>query len=128
VTGCTKNTDNVHLVPIDFRDQFTGDYLCMATYFYFCPVGDTMFWCTDTVSYDAIINISKYGDSSLLVFREGGAYSDYSFIGQYLRENYFECLECNGPPDFARFFGTDSVRVRRKAGVTNEYNYYGKKL
>lgn len=128
--GCTKNTDQVRLTPVppekDFRDTLVGDYRCMTTYFYFCPVGDTMHWCTDTISYDDIINISKSGDSSILVFHEEGANSDYSFIGHYLGDNYFECLECNGPPDYARFFGTDSVKVFRKAGVTNSYQYYGK--
>jgi hypothetical protein len=111
ITSCGSENNEK---PADFRDSFIGSYTCMATYFYFDPINDTILnWSTDTSSYNTMVTIEQYQDSSLNVI-----------IGNY---NKFTCLECNGPPDYAKFFNNDSIHVFRKSGVTNNYDYYGKK-
>lgn len=123
-TSCDKKTAETEPEnKVDFRDKFVGTYTCLETFFYFDPINDTiMNWSTDTVSMNQVIEIEKNADSSLNVIID-----NYSFIATYENNDKFTCLECNGPPDYVRFYQEDSTYVYRKYGVTNSRKYYGKK-
>jgi hypothetical protein len=108
---------------LDFRDEYVGNYKCMQTYIYFCPVGDMNFWCTDTISFNHEITIQKIADSSLKI----RIHSYYSFEAKYTGNKKFTCMECNGPPDYVRFYDSDSMNVYERDGEVNCYEYYGKK-
>lgn len=114
---------------LDFRDDLVGTYTCLETYSYFDPINDTITnWSTDTISDNTMITVEKFQDSSLNVI-----IGNYNFIGTYQKigpfneKETFTCLECNGPPDYAKFFENDSIYIYRKYGVTNNRDYYGKK-
>lgn len=108
--------------PPDFRDAFVGTYTCLETFFHFTPIGDSMVWTTDTVSLDSQIGIEKMGETSLKVI-----IGTYNYEAQYEAGKKFVCTTCNGPEDYVRFFAADSIYSFRKFGVTNNYDYYGKK-
>lgn len=122
-----ENNNNNDTIPYDtladFRDKLTGNYSCIETYTYFDPINDTiMNWTTDTISLTALVSVRKYQDTTL-EFTIGS----YSFIGSKVSENKFECLECNGPPDYAEFYSNDSIYIFLKQGVTNNKDFFGKK-
>lgn len=110
---------------IDFRDGFIGTYNCLVTRLYFCPVGDTMNWCTDTFADKRQVTVEK-GLEKLLLIRVS---ESHSFEAAYQEwNNSFECIDCPGPPDYIRFFPNDSIYIYVRAGVLNSYNYYGTKI
>jgi len=110
---------------IDFRDGFTGNYYCLVTRSYFCPSGDTMNWCTDTLADKKQVLVEKVQERFLLI----RVSESYSFEAEYQEwSNTFECIDCPGPPDYIRFFPNDSIYVYVRVGVLNSYNYYGIKI
>ncbi|MBE0661215.1 MAG: hypothetical protein IH597_02005 [Bacteroidales bacterium] len=121
MTSCESENNEK---PPDFRDDFVGTYTCMET---FTNLDPTYFpylvWITDTVGYSTMIITEKHQDSSLNII-----IGSYSFIATFEGNNTYTCLDCNGPPDYARFFNTDSIFVYQKYGVTARRNYLGKKL
>jgi hypothetical protein len=109
---------------IDFRDGFVGACKCMKTYFYFCPNGDEMNWCTDTVSFDYPISVEKFNEESQMVKMS----ESYSYEAIYQEWNdTFECIDCPGPPNYVRFFGNDSTESYLRFGPLNSYTYFGKR-
>jgi hypothetical protein len=120
--GTAYGNEILFNTPADFRDGFVGTYTCLKTYFYFAPIGDSMVWATDTISFNSQIGIEKMGETSLKVI-----IGTYNYEAQYEAGNKFVCTTCNGPYDYVRFFAADSIYSFRKFGVTNNYDYYGKK-
>ena len=109
---------------IDFRDGFVGTYKCMEIYSYFCPNGEEMNWCTDTVSFDYRISIEKLNVASLLVKMS----ESYSYEASYQEWNdTFECNDCPGPQDYVSFFGNDSIKSYMRSGPLNSYRFSGRK-
>ncbi|KAF0204732.1 MAG: PQQ enzyme repeat-containing [Bacteroidetes bacterium] len=110
---------------IDFRDGFTGNYNCLVTRSYFCPSGDTMNWCKDTLADNKQVLVEKVQERFLLI----RVSESYSFEAEYQEwNNTFECTDCPGPPDYIRFFPNDSIYVYVRVGVLDSYNYYGIKI
>jgi len=124
---CISCNDSDDTGNPDFRDGFTGDYTCMETHFYFCPEGDSMFWCLDTVAYDAVIRIEISDDSAVVVSKFVDSTFQFRFKAFYSGNNMFECMDCGGPPSYAEFFPPDSLRIFEKAGATNSNDFYGRK-
>lgn len=121
LSSCVKEEENNN----DFRDQYIGIYNCTVTFYYFNPIDDTiMNWSTDTILINHEVFVEKITDSSLIVILN----ESNSFEALYEGNNKFTCTECNGPNNYIRFFGTDSMYVYEKYGVTNSRNYYGKKM
>jgi hypothetical protein len=110
---------------IDFRDDYIGIYNCLGTYYYFSPINDTvMNWSVDTIALNQTIEVEKDADSSLNII-----IGNYSFLATYDDYwNHFTCLECNGPPNYAEFYSDDSIYIFIKSGVTNSFNYKGRKM
>ncbi len=107
----------------DFRDNYVGSYTCTETYFYFDPIDDTILnWSSKVTATDRTVHIDKFADSSLMV-----SIGNSGFEARYESDNKFTCTECSGPDDYVKFFSGDSIYVYRKFGVTNSYDYYGKK-
>jgi len=124
---CISCNDNDDIGNPDFRDGFLGDYTCMQTYFYFCPEGDLMLWCIDTVSYDAVIRIENSGDSAVIVSEFVDTAFQFRFKAFYTDNNKFECRDCGGPQSYAEFFLPDSIRIFEKWGTTDSFDFYGRK-
>lgn len=122
VVGTAYGNEVQFNTPPDFRDAFVGTYTCLETFFHFTPIGDSMVWTTDTVSLDSQIGIEKMGEASLKV-----TIRTYTYEAMHENGNKFVCTTCSGPEDYVRFFAADSIYSFRKFGVTNNYDYYGKK-
>lgn len=121
VISCDRKDDEQN----DFRDNYIGQYSCMETYFYFCPVGDTMNWCTDTIAFDRVISIEKSGDSAILISQVTKSISFDPFEAVYEGDDRFSSQDGSG--NYAWLNPSDSIYVHIESGTTNAYEYRGKK-
>lgn len=109
----------------DFRDDYIGRYSCLETYFYFCPVGDTMNWCNDTIAFDRAIKVEKSGDSAVLISPDTKSVTFDPFEAVYEGNDRFYSRDVSA--DYAWFYPPDSIYIHIESGTTNAYEYRGKK-
>ncbi len=124
---CISCNENDDIDNPDFREGFLGDYTSMETHNYFCPEGDLMVWCTDTIAYDAVIRIEKSEDSAVMVSKFVDTTFQPCFKAFYTSNYIFVCRYIGGPPSYAEFFPPDSLRIFGQVGVTNSNGFYGRK-